>query len=112
MAKKSDTATASTQHEGELSKPSRQQRPRSPGKTNRESTKFSASLDDEATEYPTKQLEDVESIFSEHEFDTDEVKRLLDKFLNELKDFSTDKPLITALGAFALGFVVGRNSHR
>jgi hypothetical protein len=58
------------------------------------------------------QIEEVERLLKEHGVDADELKGLAENFLAELKDLSIKKPLLTATGAFLLGFLAGRASRK
>jgi hypothetical protein len=58
------------------------------------------------------QIEEVERLLKEHGVDADELKGLAESFLAELKDLSAKKPLLTATGAFLLGFLAGRASRK
>lgn len=58
------------------------------------------------------QIEEVERLLKEHGVDADELKGLAESFLAELRDLSIKKPLLTATGAFLLGFLAGRASRK
>ena len=42
------------------------------------------------------------------DFGSEEIEKMLSQLSDELGDFPQNKPLLTALGAFALGFAFGR----
>ncbi len=52
----------------------------------------------------------LDQILREHGLSADEIRGMMDQFNEELGDLPQNKPLLTALGAFALGFVLGRMS--
>ena len=112
MFKKCEMTTAVTQLEEELSKPARARRPRQSSKPKKEAAEPSAAAGDETGEDHEAQLEGVEKLLQGHELDAAELKRLLTNFLEELKDLPSRKPLVTVVGAFLLGFVAGRSSHK
>jgi hypothetical protein len=112
MVKKTEISTAVTQLEKELSKPSGTRRPRQSNKSKKDVAEPSAEASDEKIEDHEAQLEDVEQLLQGHELDAAELKRLLTNFLEELKDLPSRKPLVTVVGAFLLGFVAGRSSHK
>lgn len=57
-------------------------------------------------------INEVERLLNEHGVHADELKGLAENFLNEFKDLSAKKPLLTATGAFLLGFLAGRASRK
>lgn len=78
-------------------------------------------LEDRETVHETPAKADVEpdnpdeqSAFSgllkEHGFEGHEIDALWEQFSTELGDFPEKKPLLTAVAAFGLGFVLGRMS--
>lgn len=52
----------------------------------------------------------LDGILHDHGISSDEIRSLMDQFSEELGHLPQNKPLLTALGAFALGVVVGRMS--
>jgi hypothetical protein len=56
-------------------------------------------------------LKDVEHVLKEHGVNIDDIKGFWDQISSELKDLPAKKPLVTALGAFLIGFVAGRMSR-
>lgn len=58
------------------------------------------------------ELENVISDLKEHGLEFDELKGVWDQITAELKDLPTKKPLVTALGAFLIGFTAGRMSRK
>lgn len=55
---------------------------------------------------------EMEKLLRDHGISTDDLGDLWTQFSSELRDLPEKKPLITVLGAFALGVVVGRISKR
>jgi len=58
------------------------------------------------------ELKDVERVLKEHGLEIDDLKGFWDQISAELKDLPTKKPLVTALGAFLIGFLAGRISRK
>ncbi|MGI9350160.1 MAG: hypothetical protein ACR2O3_01245 [Rhizobiaceae bacterium] len=58
------------------------------------------------------QLKDIEHVLREHGVKIEDLKGFWDQISAELKDLPTKKPLVTALGAFLLGFLAGRLSRK
>ena len=58
------------------------------------------------------ELENAISVLKEHGLEFDELKGVWDQITAELKDLPTKKPLVTALGAFLIGFTAGRMSRK
>lgn len=52
----------------------------------------------------------LDRILRDHGISPEEIRGLMDQFNEELGHLPQNKPLLTALGAFALGFVLGRMS--
>jgi len=50
------------------------------------------------------------SVLKQHGIAADDIDELWKQFSSELGDLAEKKPLVTAIAAFALGFVVGRMS--
>ncbi|MEP2532444.1 hypothetical protein [Shimia sp.] len=57
------------------------------------------------------QLQDIERLLDQHGLDVDEMKKVLEHFMDELKDLPSTKPMLTVFGAFLLGYFAGRNSR-
>ncbi len=51
-----------------------------------------------------------EQLLKDHGLSSDDMRGLMDQLNEELGHLPQDKPLLTALGAFGLGFVLGRLS--
>ena len=50
----------------------------------------------------------IEKILEDHGFQSSDLEDLLTQLSDELGGFPQNKPVLTALGAFALGFILGR----
>lgn len=50
----------------------------------------------------------LEEVLAEHGVETDDLGALWTQLSEELEGLTKNKPLVTALAAFALGFVLGR----
>ena len=57
------------------------------------------------------ELKDIERVLKEHGLEIDDMKGFWDQFSTELKDLSTQKPLVSVLGVFLIGFLAGRMSR-
>lgn len=57
-------------------------------------------------------LKDFERVLGEHGLAVDDLKGFWDQISAELKDLPAKKPLVTALGAFLIGFMAGRMSRK
>lgn len=66
----------------------------------------------EASDNAEIELKDVANVLKEHGVEIDDLKGLWDQITTELRDLPTEKPLVTALGAFLIGFLAGRMSRR
>jgi hypothetical protein len=54
----------------------------------------------------------LQALLAEHGLTGDDMRTLLDQLSHELGDLPRNKPVLTALGAFALGFAAGRLSKQ
>ena len=61
-------------------------------------------------ETPPDHAAALHKLLHECGIDHDEIEGLWEQFLAELEDLQQNKPVFLALGAFALGFVLGRSS--
>ena len=75
----------------------------------------SKALEDDARHIPEEAPEPevsaksaLEDVLTEHGIETDELGALWTQLSEELEGLTKNKPLVTALAAFALGFVLGR----
>lgn len=57
-------------------------------------------------------LKDLERVLGEHGLAVEDLKGFWDQISAELKDLPAKKPLVTALGAFLIGFMAGRMSRK
>ena len=55
-------------------------------------------------------LEECVDILKEHGVDIEDLKGLWEQLTAEVKDLPTKKPLLTMLGAFVIGVIIGRLS--
>ena len=62
-------------------------------------------VDSDGTGHPA-----LDRILHDHGISPEEIRGLMDQFNKELGHLPQSKPLLTALGAFALGFALGRMS--
>lgn len=66
--------------------------------------------DDAADETTADDKHGFVTLLKEHGIDPDDIEALWTKFSAELKDLPEQKPLVTAVAAFGLGFALGRMS--
>lgn len=52
----------------------------------------------------------IDQFLKEQGVAMEDIREVMDQFNEELGDLPQNKPLLTALGAFAIGFVLGRMS--
>jgi hypothetical protein len=52
----------------------------------------------------------IDKLLAENGIETADIRALMDAFGSELGQLPQNKPVLTALGAFGLGFVLGRMS--
>lgn len=69
-------------------------------------SKGESDVDDAPAEARTT----LEDMLADQGIDTKEIEELWAQFSAELGDFPQQKPLLTAIAAFGLGFVLGRMS--
>lgn len=85
--------------------------PKTP-KTNTRAKKNGSSEDRSERHHDAElDLKDIEHVLKEHGVKIDDLKGFWDQISTELKDLPTKKPLVTALGAFLIGFLAGRMSR-
>ncbi|MGI9356605.1 MAG: hypothetical protein ACR2PF_15775 [Rhizobiaceae bacterium] len=54
------------------------------------------------------EMGEIERVLKEHGLEADELHRLWEQLGDEFKSFANSKPLVTAMGLFLVGFLVGR----
>lgn len=54
-------------------------------------------------------LPDLEKILSDHGYDAPDIEALWDQLSKEVKDLTDNKPLMTVVVAFVLGYLLGRS---
>lgn len=55
---------------------------------------------------------ELEQLLAPHGVDSAEIAALVEQFRDELEDLPRERPLVALIGAFALGFLVGRLTKR